>query len=116
MTVNVQPPGDAVVLFGATGDLSKRKLFPALYHLERRGRLDAPVIGVARSDWTDEGFRQHAHDAIIAAMPDAKASVLDALLARLDLVQGDYADPKTWDSLCETLDRAGSKQAVYFMA
>ena len=47
-------PADALVLFGATGDLAKRKLFPALYHLERRGELNVPVIGVARSDWTDE--------------------------------------------------------------
>ena len=49
-----QPPADALVLFGATGDLAKRKLFPALYHLERRGELKIPVIGVARSDWTDD--------------------------------------------------------------
>ncbi len=40
---------DALVLFGATGDLSKRKLFPALYALEKRGKLDIPVVGVARS-------------------------------------------------------------------
>ena len=53
-----QPPADALVLFGATGDLAKRKLFPALYHLERRGELKVPVIGVARSDWTDEDFRR----------------------------------------------------------
>ena len=42
------------MLFGATGDLAKRKLFPALYQLERRGELELPVIGVARSDWTDD--------------------------------------------------------------
>ena len=52
-----QPPADALVLFGATGDLAKRKLFPALYHLVRRGELKVPVIGVARSDWTDDDFR-----------------------------------------------------------
>ena len=55
-------PADALVLFGATGDLAKRKLFPALYHLERHGKLDIPVIGVARSDWTDEAFRENARD------------------------------------------------------
>ena len=65
---------DALVLFGATGDLSKKKLFPALYHLERHRKLTVPVIGVARSDWSDDGFRQHAHDSIIAAIPDAAAS------------------------------------------
>ena len=55
---------DALVLFGATGDLAKRKLFPALYHMERRGELEVPVIGVARSDWTDDVFREHAGEAI----------------------------------------------------
>ena len=82
---------DALVLFGATGDLSKRKLFPALYHLERHGRLNVPVIGVARSDWTDEGFRQHAHDSMLAADPDAPARIIESVCARLDLIQGDYA-------------------------
>ena len=111
-----QPPADALVLFGATGDLSKRKLFPALYRMEDDGHLDVPVIGVARSDWTDDGFRQHAHDSILAANPDAKAVVIEALLARLDLIQGDYTDPKTWSSLAETLDRHKSKHAVFYMA
>ena len=49
-----QPPADALVLFGATGDLAKRKLFPALYRLEKAGQLKVPVIGVARSDWDDD--------------------------------------------------------------
>ena len=105
MSTSQQPKADALVLFGATGDLSKRKLFPALYRMEEHGSLKVPVIGVARSDWSDEGFRQHAHDSIIAAIADAKASVIDALLARLDLVQGDYADPATWTSLCDALAR-----------
>jgi glucose-6-phosphate 1-dehydrogenase len=116
MSVGTQPSADALVLFGATGDLAKRKLFPALYHLERHGTLKVPVIGVARSDWTDKAFCEHAHDAIIAAIPDAKAAVIDALMARLDLIQGDYADPKTWATLHKTLDRHKSKVAVFYMA
>jgi glucose-6-phosphate 1-dehydrogenase len=112
----MQPTADALVLFGATGDLSKKKLFPALYNLERRGELTVPVIGVARSDWSDEAFRQHAHDSIIAAIPDAAAAVIDALLARLDLIQGDYADPATWQSLKDTLDKHHSETCVYYMA
>ena len=111
-----QPVADALVLFGATGDLSKRKLFPALYRLEEHGHLKVPVVGVARSDWSDEGFRQHAHDSILASIPDAKAAVIDALLARLDLVQGDYADPTTWSTLAETLRKYKSEQAVFYMA
>ena len=116
MNSNHQPRADALVLFGATGDLAKRKLFPALYGLERHGELDVPVIGVARSDWTDAAFCQNAHDAIIAAEPHAESAVMDALLQRLDLIQGDYADQATWESLRDTLDRHGSKHAVFYMA
>ena len=116
MSAAQQPRADALVLFGATGDLSKRKLFPALYRMEEHGSLKVPVVGVARSDWSDEGFRQHAHDAILASIPDAKASVIESLLGRLDLIQGDYADPATWSGLCDALDRCHSTQAVFYMA
>ncbi|MGZ4806849.1 MAG: glucose-6-phosphate dehydrogenase [Ilumatobacteraceae bacterium] len=116
MSVGTQPTADALVLFGATGDLAKRKLFPALYHLERHGTLNVPVIGVARSDWTDQAFCENAHDSIIAAIPDAKAAVIDSLMARLDLIQGDYSDPKTWTTLHRTLDKHKSKVAVFYMA
>jgi glucose-6-phosphate 1-dehydrogenase len=116
MDAQSQPAADALVLFGATGDLAKRKLFPALYHLEKRGRLNLPVIGVARSDWTDKAFCEHAHDAIIAAIPDAAAAIIDNLLKRLDLIQGDYADHKTWQSLAKTLTKHKSQHAVFYMA
>ncbi len=54
------PHSDALVFFGATGDLIYKKIFPALYAMERRGHLKVPVIGVARSDWTIEKFRARA--------------------------------------------------------
>ena len=116
MSVGPQPVADALVLFGATGDLSKRKLFPALYRMEAHGTLKVPVIGVARSDWTDAAFCQHAHDSVLGAIPDAKAAVIDSLLARLDLIQGDYADPKTWATLAKTLKKHKSEHAVFYMA
>ncbi|MEK7422557.1 MAG: glucose-6-phosphate dehydrogenase [Actinomycetota bacterium] len=116
MIAGTQPVADALVLFGATGDLAKRKLFPALYHLEQRGVLKVPVIGVARSDWTDTAFREHAHDSILKSIPDAAASAIEPLIGRLDLIQGDYADPATWQDLRATLDRHGSRQAVFYMA
>lgn len=47
------PRGDVLVLFGATGDLARKKLFPALYHLAAAGRLNLPVVGVASSAWDD---------------------------------------------------------------
>jgi glucose-6-phosphate 1-dehydrogenase len=111
-----QPVGDALVLFGATGDLAKRKLFPALYHLEQRGLLNVPVVGVARSDWTDAAFCEHARDSILQSIPDAAASVIEPLLRRLDLIQGDYADPTTWENLRACLDQHGSHHAVFYMA
>ncbi len=111
-----QPPADALVLFGATGDLARRKLFPALYQLERRGVLELPVIGVARSDWTDDAFRENARTAITESLDDADPAVIDQLMQHLDLIQGDYSDRATWQELAATLDGHGSKQAVFYMA
>ena len=111
-----QPPADALVLFGSTGDLAKRKLFPALYHLVRRGELTVPVIGVARSEWTDEDFRSHARESIREYVASPDEAVIDKLAEHMDLVQGDYADPATWETLEATLDAQGSKVAVYYMA
>ncbi len=116
MIDTTQPRADALVLFGATGDLAKRKLFPALYHLESNGLLDIPVIGVARSDWTDDGFREHAREAIMNDDPDAFQATITTLQDRLDLIQGDYAEQSTWEELRSTLDRHGSANAVYYMA
>jgi glucose-6-phosphate 1-dehydrogenase len=112
----MQPPADALVLFGATGDLAKRKLFPALYHLERHGSLKVPVIGVARSDWTAEAFCNNARAAILAAVPDADPAIVEAVMARLDLVRGDYSDHKTWETLRHVLDKHKSTVAVFYMA
>ncbi|BAN01483.1 glucose-6-phosphate dehydrogenase [Ilumatobacter coccineus] len=111
-----QPEADALVLFGATGDLAKRKLFPSLYKLERSNTLDVPVIGVARSDWTDDDFRTHARESIEAHVDDADDEIISSLSDRLDLIQGDYADEATWEELRDTLDRHGSETAVFYMA
>ena len=107
---------DALVLFGATGDLAQRKLFPALYNLTLRRRLEMPVIGVARSTWNDDDFRAHARAAVVAAIPHAEAAVLDALTARLDLVTGDYANGDTWAALAATLAKTNSKNATFYLA
>ena len=70
---------DALVLFGATGDLAKRKLFPALYHLERRGRLELPVIGVGRSQWDHDALRDYARAAVKATKEPIDEDALDRL-------------------------------------
>jgi glucose-6-phosphate 1-dehydrogenase len=107
---------DALVLFGATGDLAKRKLYPALYHLTQRGRLDMPIIGVARSDWNRDAFCSHVREAVMAAEPHAEAAVLDTMCARLDLVCGDYASGATWTQLAEMLGKTGSANATFYLA
>ncbi|MCU1500776.1 MAG: zwf [Ilumatobacteraceae bacterium] len=111
-----QPPADALVLFGATGDLAKRKLFPSLYSMEAHGQLKLHVVGVARSDWTDDSFREHARASVLAARPNADPVILARFLERLDLIQGDYSDPATWKSLADTLDEHHSQCAVFYMA
>jgi glucose-6-phosphate 1-dehydrogenase len=113
---STQPAADALVLFGATGDLAVRKLFPALYALAKSGTLHVPVIGVARSDWTDQDFRDHARASIIEHVDDPDPAALDIVCSRLDLVQGDYADANTWNDLRDALDRLESRTAVFYMA
>jgi glucose-6-phosphate 1-dehydrogenase len=106
--------GDALVLFGASGDLSRRKLFPALYELERHGRLDVPVIGVGRTDLTDEGFKEHGRSALEEFAGELDVAVVERLIARLRFVSGDYRDMATFDLLAKTLD--GAEHPVAYLA
>ena len=64
-----QPTSDALVLFGATGDLAKKKIFPAVYEMTRSGHDHVPVVGFASSEWDDDRLRQHAREAIEAKGP-----------------------------------------------
>ena len=64
-----EPPSDALVLFGATGDLAFKQIFPALYAMTSRGQLNIPVIGFARQAWTDEQLRARANESIAAKGP-----------------------------------------------
>ena len=60
-----EPRSDALVLFGATGDLAYQQIFPALFAMSRRGRLDLPVIGVARQPMTNDEFRARAKESLV---------------------------------------------------
>jgi len=97
---------DALVLFGASGDLAKKMTFPSLYKLERRGGLNVPVIGVAFSDWDDEQMRQHARDAIVAAGVALDEAVFRSFAARMRFVKGDYAEAATFESVKKVLGDA----------
>jgi glucose-6-phosphate 1-dehydrogenase len=94
---------DALVLFGATGDLAKKKLFPALYDLEDLGELDVPIIGVASSKWSQEVFRENAEKAIRSRKPDVDEKILHKLLNEMKLIVGDYEDTATFELLAESI-------------
>ncbi len=106
-------PSDALVLFGATGDLAHKKLFPALYAMCRRGKLDIPIIGVGRSKWRLEDFAAHARDAV-CKRPDFDEAVFRRLVELLRYVDGDYREAETFRALHEAL--GGAKHPLYYLA
>jgi len=107
---------DALVLFGATGDLARKKLFSSLYRLAARGRLDLTVIGVALSDWDSDQFRAHVREAIAATVADADTDVVDRLCQRLSLIGGDYADQATFAQLRVELERRDAHAPTFYLA
>ena len=104
---------DALVLFGASGDLAHKKIFPALYAMCRRGKLTVPVIGVAKSDWTLDDLRAHARDAVREAGAFDE-DVLARLLGLMRYVDGDYRDAATFDQLGIALQ--GCQRPLYYLA
>jgi len=94
---------DALVLFGATGDLAKKKLFPALYDLEDLGELDVKIFGVASSKWSQEVFKENVEKAVLARKPDVNQAALDKVTGEMRLIVGDYDDPATFVALAEAI-------------
>lgn len=105
---------DALVLFGASGDLAHKKIFPSLYKLTRRGNLRVPVIGVALSGWNVERLRAHAQDGIEKFGDGLDEAVFAELSARLRYVDGDYREPATYGALRQALQEA--KHPLYYLA
>ena len=105
-------PTDALVLFGAMGDLAHKKIFPALYHMVQHGRLDVPVIGVARAGRTNEHLKERVRDSIQQQGGDVDQDALAKLLKLLRYVGGDYEKPATFDLLKKTIGSA-SRPAHY---
>jgi glucose-6-phosphate 1-dehydrogenase len=104
---------DTFVFFGATGDLAYKKIFPALQQMVRRGVLDIPVIGVAKSGWTLDKFRDRARDSVVhhGGLDERAFARLRQLLRYID---GDYADPATFARLREKLGTA--KNTIHYLA
>jgi glucose-6-phosphate 1-dehydrogenase len=98
-------PADALVIFGAMGDLAHKKIFPALYHMVERGNLSIPVIGVARSAKTEDDFKQRVRDSV-QQTGKIDQQILDKFLKLIRYVGGDYQKPETFDLLKKTLGAA----------
>jgi glucose-6-phosphate 1-dehydrogenase len=105
-------PADALVLFGAMGDLAHKKIFPALYHMVRHSHLDVPVIGIARAARTDEHLKERVRDSIQQQGGEVDQGALAKLLNLLRYVGGDYEKPETFELLKKTLGSA-SRPAHY---
>ncbi len=109
------PTSDALVLFGATGDLAKKKIFPAVAEMVRMGKPLVPVIGFASSEWDDERLRQHAREAI-----DAKGPVDEELWQKLEscitYVRGEYREPDSFAALATRLHDLGCERPLYYLA
>ncbi|QYG94828.1 glucose-6-phosphate dehydrogenase [Iamia sp. SCSIO 61187] len=106
---------DGLVLFGATGDLAAKKLFPALYQIEADGDL-GPVIGVSTSQWSDDQLRQRARESIEAKVDAVDGAVLDRLCGHLSYLPGDYREAETFDRLAERVREAGVERPLFFLS
>src|SRR4051812_26886566 len=98
-------PSDALVFFGATGDLAYKKIFPALQSLVNRGRLEVPIVGVAKSGWTRDQLVERAR-ASIKEYGRFDEAAFAKLVERLRYVDGDYNDPSTFAQLRTALGDA----------
>jgi glucose-6-phosphate 1-dehydrogenase len=96
---------DALVFFGATGDLAYKKIFPSLYAMVKRGVLDVPVIGVAKSGWGLQQLQARARESI-EEHGEVDAAALGKLLELLRYVDGDYGEPQTFAALRKALGTA----------
>jgi glucose-6-phosphate 1-dehydrogenase len=100
-----EPRSDALVFFGATGDLAYKKIFPSLQAMLKRGHLDVPVIGVAKAGWTLEQLRARARDSL-EKHGGLDESAFDKLSGLLRYVDGDYADAATFEAIRKQLGSA----------
>ena len=107
------PPSDALVFFGATGDLAYKKVIPALQRMVQHGRLTVPVIGVAKAGWSLEQFRGRVRESLAShgVLDGAAFAELSGLLRYVD---GDYSDPATFQALRQELGSA--QRPTYYLA
>src|SRR5579863_7878076 len=104
---------DALVFFGATGDLAYKKIFPARQAMIKRGNLNVPVVGVAKAGWNVDQLRVRAKDSL-EKHGGIDPAAFEKLSALLRYVDGDYQDPATYEALKKELKDA--HRPAYYLA
>jgi glucose-6-phosphate 1-dehydrogenase len=112
-TIVTNTHSDALVFFGATGDLAYKKIFPALQAMVKRGHLYVPVIGVAKAGWTLDRLRAHAHDSL-EKHGGVDSAAFEKLSSLLRYVDGDYNDAATFRALGKELK--GAQRPAHYLA
>lgn len=108
------PKPDALVLFGATGDLAHKKIFPALQSMVMHGNLDIPVIGVAKSGWDLDRLRNYVHDSLEKSDQGLDPDAFSRLSDKLGYVDGDYRETDTFHRLGQTFGAA--RHPLHYLA
>jgi glucose-6-phosphate 1-dehydrogenase len=108
-----QIASDALVFFGATGDLAHKKIFPALQKLAKCGKLEIPVIGVAKSGWNLQQLQERAKDSV-ENYGGLDAEGFPKLISQLKYIDGDYSDPATFSKLRQEL--GPSQHPLHYLA
>ncbi|MBB2988052.1 glucose-6-phosphate dehydrogenase [Terracoccus luteus] len=109
-----QHQGDVFVSFGVSGDLAKKMTFVALYRLEKAGRLDCPVVGVAAESWSDDDLRDRARTSVQGVVGDGvDHDVLERLVGRMSYVGGDFGDDTTYAAVKDAL--GGARHPVFYL-
>jgi glucose-6-phosphate 1-dehydrogenase len=110
------PPtrSDALVVFGVTGDLAHKMIFPALYAMAKRGELNVPVVGVALPKWSMARVHRRITDSIRRTGGIDNKRALHHLLSSIQYVGGDYKDPATFAAIKRALDKA--RRPAFYLA
>src|SRR6186997_2141102 len=111
-----KPRSDALVVFGATGDLAYKKIFPALHAMARRGKLDFPVIGVGRSSWNREQLVARAEASVAEHGGGVEREAFGRLASHLDYIDGDYNDPAMFSQLHALFERHHARRPAHYLA
>src|SRR6478752_1729722 len=111
-----EPISDAFVLFGATGDLAFKKIFPALHSMLKRGHAPFPIVGVSRGGSSLENLRERVRASVQEYGGGVDEKTFTLLAPNLRYVDGDYTKPELFHKIHRTVTEANAKLPVYFLS